>query len=166
MNNKIAVIGSPGGGKSYFSKKLSRLTGIPVYHMDNIFWKPDRTNISRDELTRAIEDIMKRDKWIIDGNYISTIEQRIKGAETIFYLDFSTEQCIEGIKSRVGKQRDDIPWTEETLDEEFYDFVVRFRDEIKPEIESLLQKYADKKVVRFSSRDEMRQYLRELQREG
>ena len=48
--NKVIVIGSPGAGKSYFSKQLASSIELPLYHLDNIYWKEDRTHISRDEL--------------------------------------------------------------------------------------------------------------------
>lgn len=157
--SRIAVIGSPGGGKSYFSKRLSKATGIPLYHMDNIYWHADKTHITREELVRAVDEIMQRNEWIIDGNYISTMEQRVKGADLIFYLDLSTEQCLEGIRSRVGKPRSDMPWFEEEPDEDFIDFVIKFRDETKPLIEEILMRYKEKKVVRFTTREEMDTFL-------
>ncbi len=54
--------------------------------MDNIYWKKDKTHISREELISAVDEIMSQSEWILDGNYISTIEQRIKGADTIFFI--------------------------------------------------------------------------------
>jgi len=160
--SRIAVIGSPGGGKSYFSKRLSKATGIPLYHMDNIYWHADKTHITREELVCAVDKIMQNTEWIIDGNYISTMEQRVKGADLIFYLDLSTEQCIEGIRSRAGKPRSDMPWFEEEPDEEFVDFVIKFRDETKPLIEELLLRYKEKKVVRFTTREEMGIYFERI----
>ena len=156
---KIIVIGSPGGGKSYFSRKLSKIIEVPVYHMDTIYWHQDKTHIFREELVDTINTIMSKEEWIIDGNYITTMEQRIKCAEIIMYLDFSTEQCVEGIKSRIGIKRDDMPWMEDTLDEDLLNFVVRFPDETKPKIEILLEKYTDKKVIRISTREHMNSFL-------
>lgn len=102
---------------------------------------------------------MSEKAWIIDGNYISTMELRIKEADTIFYLDYPTEICIEGIKSRVGKKRDDIPWTENELDNDFLNFVEAFSAETKPQIESLLEKYNYKTLYRFSCRDDMDKFM-------
>jgi adenylate kinase family enzyme len=164
MRKKIVVIGSPGGGKSYFSIKLSKTIEVPVYHMDNIYWHEDKTHITREELVDTINTIMNKQEWIIDGNYISTIEQRIKCAETIIYLDFTTKQCIEGVKSRIGTKREDMPWVEETLDEEFLDFVIKFRAEIKPRIEKFLEIYKDKTVIRFTTREEVNIFLGSLRK--
>ena len=156
---KIIVIGSPGAGKSCFSRELSFLTNIKLFHMDNLYWHEDKSHISHEELVRKLNDIMVNDTWIIDGNYISTLELRIKESDTIFYLDYPTEVCIEGIKSRVGKKRDDIPWVEDELDNDFLKFVEAFKTETKPQIESLLEKHNYKRLYRFSCRDDMNKYL-------
>ena len=156
---KIIVIGSPGAGKSCFSRELTLLTNIRLFHMDNLYWHKDRTHITHEELVSKLNEIMSDETWIIDGNYISTLELRIKEANTIFYLDYPTEVCIEGIKSRVGKKRDDIPWVEDELDNDFLKFVETFRTETKSQIESLLEKYNYKRLYRFSCRDDMNKYL-------
>lgn len=159
---KVIVIGSPGAGKSYFSKQLSALTNIPLIHMDNLYWHEDKTHITHEELVEKLNEVVATDSWLIDGNYISTMELRMKEADTIFYLDFSTELCIEGIKSRVGKKRTDIPWIEESLDEEFFQFVSEFRQTTGPQIEALLEKYSNKKIYRFASREDTHNFLKSL----
>ena len=160
--NKVIVIGSPGAGKSYFSKQLASSIELPLYHLDNIYWKEDRTHISRDELILKMNEIMGGDKWIIDGNYISTIEHRISRAETIFFLDFPTKVCMEGIASRVGVKRDDMPWTEDELDPEFRKFVEEFQAETQPLIDEILSRYPDKELYRFTSREDIRRFMEDL----
>lgn len=49
------------------------------------------------------------DEWIIDGNYGSTIELRLQACDTVVFLDYSTNICLDGIKKRRGKPRTDIP---------------------------------------------------------
>lgn len=156
---KIIVIGCPGSGKSFFSKNLSEKTKIPVYHMDNIFWNEDRTSITKIELMVSVEKIMESNQWIIDGNYISTMEVRIKNADTIIYLDYTTEQCMHGIKERVGKKRDDMPWIEDEVSKELVDFVKSFNTSIKPEIHKLLESYQHKEIKIFKNREEAYRYL-------
>ena len=159
---KIIVIGSPGAGKSYFSKRLASVLDLPLYHLDNIYWNEDRTHISREELILKMNEIMDGDKWLIDGNYISTMELRVSRAETIFFLDFPTEVCMEGIASRVGVIRDDMPWTEDELDPEFQRFVEEFQSETKPRIDEILSHYPDKKLYRFTSREDIRRFMEDL----
>ncbi len=159
VEKKIIVVGSPGSGKSYFSKIIGEVMGIEVTHMDMLFWNSDKTYITDDELVNKLNNVMLKDEWIIDGNYKSTMELRLKEASIVFFLDFTTEQCIEGITNRVGKPRDDMPWIEESVDPEFLKFVLNFKEEYRPSIIELLEKYEDKIVYVFKDRDEMNQFI-------
>ena len=125
---KVMVIGCPGAGKSTFARKLQELTGLPLYYLDMIWHKPDRTNISREEFDRRIREIVSQDAWIIDGNYNRTLELRMRECDTVFFLDYPLEVCLEGATSRIGKERVDIPWKEEEFDEEFRQWILDLVD--------------------------------------
>lgn len=160
---KIIVIGSPGAGKSVFSKKLSDITKIPLYHIDMMYHKTDRTHISREELKEKFRKIFCEESWIIDGNYQKTIEMRLKECETVFLLDFPTEVCIEGAMSRVGKKRDDLPWTEEKLNETFKETIMNFKNEKLPQIFEMLEQYKDdKEIIIFKSREEADEFIEKI----
>ena len=155
---KVIVIGCPGAGKSTFSRHLRDKTGLPLYYLDMIWHKPDKTNIFRAEFDRAIEDILKTEAWIIDGNYGRTLERRLQECDTVFFLDLPVDVCLAGIESRIGTKREDMPWIEDTLDDEFREWVVNFsRDEL-PHVYTLLEKYCDKQIITFKSREEIDAY--------
>lgn len=97
---KIIVIGCMGSGKSTFAEKLHRKTKIPLFHLDNIWWKADRTHISREEFDSELNRIMQGDSWIIDGDYNRTYAVRFEKCDTVIFLDYSEKQCMEGIRSR------------------------------------------------------------------
>ena len=137
---KIIVIGSPGAGKSVFSQKLKKVTNLPLYHLDMLYHKKDGTHISKEELEKKLKTIFKEEQWIIDGNYQRTLELRLKECDTVFLLDYPTEICIKGAESRVGTKRDDLPWIEEKLDEEFKKTIIDFSKIKLPEIYRLLDK--------------------------
>ncbi len=157
--NKIIIIGSPGAGKSFFARALGAKTGLPLFHMDNIYWNADKSHISREELQTEVAQIINADKWIIDGNYISTMEQRVQAAELVIFMDCPVEQCLSGIRERCGMQRSDMPWVESEPDEEFVEFVKKFQVETKPVIEEILGRYPDKTIVIFKSREEAAKWL-------
>ncbi len=160
---KIIVIGSPGAGKSVFSQKLSKITQIHLYHIDKLYHKEDGTHISKEELEGKLKKIFKKDSWIIDGNYQRTLEMRVKECDTIFLLDFPTEVCLEGAKFRIGKKREDLPWVEEKLDENFEQCIINFAKEKLPQIYELLDKYKiGRNIIIFKSRTEADSYIKSM----
>lgn len=77
MFHKAIVIGSPGAGKSTFSRKLRDMTGLPLYHLDMIWHRPNQTTVSKQEFDERLREILEKDCWIIDGNYSRTLELRL-----------------------------------------------------------------------------------------
>ena len=162
---KIIVIGSPGAGKSVFSKKLKEITNLPLYHLDMLYHKKDGTHISKEELEEKLKKIFKEENWIIDGNYQRTLELRLKECDTVFLLDFPTEVCLNGAKSLFGKQRDDLPWKEKKLDENFEKSIKEFADEKLPIIYKLLDKYKiNHNIIIFKSRAEADNYIYNMEK--
>ncbi len=158
---RIAIIGSPGSGKSTFARKLQEKTGLPLFSLDNIWWKPDRTHITREEFDAVHEAILKTGEWIIDGSYSRTFEPRIRACDTVILLDYDTDVCMQGIIDRVGKARQDIPWTEQTLDPELVAIVKTYKERNNPVLSELFRRYADREILIFRTRDEADQWLTE-----
>ena len=158
---RIAIIGSPGSGKSTFARKLQEKTGLPLFSLDNIWWKPDRTHITREAFDERLAALLKTDAWIIDGSYSRTFEPRIKACDTVILLDYDTDVCMQGIIDRVGKTRQDIPWTEQTLDPELVAIVKTYKERNNPVLSELFRRYADREILIFRTRDEADQWLTE-----
>lgn len=157
---KVIVIGSPGAGKSTFARKLRDKTGLPLYYLDSIWHRPDRTNIQKEEFDRQLSQILTGDRWIIDGNYGRTLEMRMQACDTVFLFDLSVDVCLAGILERVGQTREEMPWIETELDEEFKQWVLDFPHEQLPKIYRLLEQYGNDKAVRiFHPRKEADDYL-------
>ncbi len=157
---RAMVIGCPGAGKSTFAKKLHEKTGLPLYYLDMLWHKPDRTNIPKEEFDECLGEIVKRDRWIIDGNYQRTLEMRLKACDTVFLLDYPLEICLAGAKERIGKTREDLPWLETEFDEEFKQWIMGFPENELPQIYELLGKYkGEKEIVIFKSREETEEYF-------
>jgi adenylate kinase family enzyme len=159
---RIIVIGCPGSGKSTFSKALHDITKIPLYHLDMLRWNADKTTVERSIFLNRLYEILKTDEWIIDGNYFSTMELRIKECDTVFFLDYPTEVCLDGIKSRQGKVRSDMPWIETEEDPEFIDFIKNYNIQSRPKVIELLEKNSEKSIYIFKSRDEANEHIKAL----
>lgn len=159
---KVIVIGCPGSGKSTFSRELYKITGLPVFYLDMIYHKPDKTTVSNREFDEKLGDILNQDKWIIDGNYSRTLPLRLDRCDTVFWLDYPTEVCLNGVESRIGKPRVDMPWIETEKDEEFIEYIKNFNSARKPEIENLLRQSKNKSIYIFNSREAAAKYLETL----
>ena len=158
---RVIIIGCPGSGKSTFARKLQSVTGLPLHHLDLIYWKSDRTIVPREEFLEKLHQIMAQKQWIIDGNYASTMEMRMQVCDTVIFLDYPPELCLSGAQERKGKARPDLPWVEsnDLDDSEFMEYIRKFHELNRPTILSLLEKYSDKEIIIFHSREDAEIFL-------
>ena len=162
---KVIVIGNNGSGKSYFSKKLAKISGLPLVHLDKIYWRENWEHPTRDEWAKIQENLLKKDEFIIDGMYISTLEMRFSQAELIIFLDIDLSTCIDAIKTRENVKRDDFPEYLEQNQEKFQELLngaYEFEEKRKPRIFELKNKYQNKDFVVFYTREEADKYLEEI----
>ena len=159
---RIIVIGCPGSGKSTFSRKLHDKTGIPLYHLDLMFWREDKTTVPKDVFLSHLSEILSTDEWIIDGNYSSTMELRMAACDTVIFLDYPTDVCLGGVAARRGTARPDMPWIENEEDEEFTELIKSYNERQRPNVLSLFEKYKDKSIIVFTEREQSDAFLGEL----
>ena len=156
---KIIVIGCPGSGKSTFSRALSAKSGIPLFHLDMMYWNGDKTTVSKELFLDRLEKVLRLDGWIVDGNYASTMEMRLAACDTVFFLDYPEEVCLDGVRQRRGKPRDDMPWIENEEDAEFIEFIKGYNEKQRPCVLQLLEKYRNKDIFVFRKRAEADDFL-------
>lgn len=161
---RIMVIGCPGSGKSTFSIRLHKLTGIPLFHLDLMHWNSDRTTVDKAVFRERLLNTIQMDEWIIDGNYGSTIELRLQACDTVVFLDYPLNICLDGIKERRGKARPDMPWIENENEEdtEFIAFIKNYNCQSRPQVMELLEKYTHKDIYIFKTRNEADEFLYQL----
>ena len=162
--DKIIVIGCGGAGKSTFSRKLSNKLDIPVYHLDKLFWNKGWIETPQKEFNKKIKVVISKDKWIIDGNYIKTIDIRAKDADTIIFINMPTYICLYRIFKRRfmyrGKSRPDMAdGCPEGIDIEFFKWVLSYNKKIRPEILKKLSLYKEKNIVVLNGRKEVKKFL-------
>ena len=159
------VIGCPGSGKSTFSRALHKITNIPLFHLDMMYWNSDRITVEKAVFRKRLSDAIQQNEWIIDGNYGSTMELRLQACDTVIFLDYPLEICLDGIRERRGKARSDMPWTEneDEEDAEFIEFIKSYNSQSKLQIMGLLKLYPDKNIFIFNNRKEADEFLANLQ---
>ena len=156
---KVIVIGCPGSGKSTVSRTLHNKTGIPLYHLDMMYWNADKTTVEKSVFLERLSAVLEKDEWIIDGNYGSTMELRMVACDTVIFLDYPLDVCLDGIKERRGKPRSDMPWIETEEDAEFIEFIKNYEEQQKPKVLELLKKHSDKNIIIFKSREQADAFL-------
>jgi adenylate kinase family enzyme len=103
----VLILGPGGAGKTSLAVGIARRTGLPVVHLDPLFWRAGWVPAPRDEALRALAAAAERDRWIIDGNFLSTADQdpRFARADTVVFLDVSRGRCIWRVLSRLVRDR-------------------------------------------------------------
>lgn len=98
---RVLIIGCGGAGKSTLARQLGEKTGLPVVHLDKLFWHPGWVESTKDEIDAKIMEELGKPRWIMDGNYNRTLPMRLQKCDTVIYLDFSRFACLFGVLKRV-----------------------------------------------------------------
>jgi adenylate kinase family enzyme len=102
---RIAIIGCCGAGKSTLANVLGSKLSLPVIHLDSYYWQPQWVETATEKWIITHQSLIKSDRWIIDGNYIGTMDSRLAAADTIIWLDVSRLLCLWRIWQRYLKYR-------------------------------------------------------------
>jgi len=112
LGGRIMVMGSSGSGKSTLAMRLGGITGLPVVHIDCLFWKPGWVESPKDELDAKVRAAADGPAWIIDGHFKRTLGYRLERADTVIFLDFNRCVCLWRVLKRwmkyYGKSRPDM----------------------------------------------------------
>jgi adenylate kinase family enzyme len=165
---KIAIIGSPGAGKTTLAKKLKPIFNIKVYHLDRHLWKRDWRTITGESRIDILQNFVREKHWIIEGTYLRSSVPRLNEADFIIFLDISPLLCFWRVTKRhheyYGKSRRDIPegCTDKlNLLRMWKALAFWFKDRRK--LEKLLDKYPPEKIIRLSSSKMVKDFLTSLE---
>ncbi len=164
-SKRIMIIGSGGSGKSTLARKLSAIIKLPVIHLDTEFWNDNWVETPKEKWDLEVSEFVKRDTWIIDGNYGRTMDIRIERADTIIFLDVNNWVCLfSAIKrwlTHLGKTRPDMaPGCKEKIDLEFIKWIYNFPRNGRIDILKRLNICKDKNCMIFKSRKEVKEFLK------
>jgi adenylate kinase family enzyme len=161
---RVVVVGSGGSGKSTFSRELGEITGLPVIHLDALYWKPNWITTPSDEWADIVRREVEKPVWIMDGNFGGTRETRMKGADTIIVLDLPRWLCMYRIFKRLAifynKRRPDMAeGCNEKVDLEFISWVWNYKRTSRVRLLKELEQHSAKNVVILKSRREVTEFL-------
>lgn len=144
MYSRILVVGCGGAGKSTLSRRMGELFGIPVVHLDKLWWKEGWATETEEEFDRILSRELRKPAWIMDGNYKRTFAERLRYADFCIVLDVEASVCIGNVYKRAreyaGKSRPDMaPGCAEYVSEEFERWIYSYKTETLPVMMRILQ---------------------------
>lgn len=166
MYNRISIVGGSGSGKSTLANILSKELKLPAIHLDAINYSSNWVEIDKDERDKIISNKSAEDKWIIDGIYNKTLQERFEKAELIIWLDYSTIKQLKGVIKRYlktyNKERPEIPGCKERLDFTFIRYVLTYNKKKRPVIVEYLKNIPKEKVLVFKKQKDLNKWLKEF----
>lgn len=161
---KISIIGGSGTGKTTLANSLGEILDIPVYHIDGIHHLENWAIRDSNERDKIILEKVLESKWIIDGTYQSTLQERLDKSDLVIYLDYSSFAQVRGILSRFfknyGKEKKEIPGCKERMSFEFFMFVCKWRKTRRGEIVEKISKVDKGKVLIFKNRRQLNKWFK------
>ena len=151
--HKVLVIGSGGAGKTTLARRIAERTGLPLIHLDALFWKPGWVETPNEEWDAIMVELCRRDAWVMDGNYGRTLPQRIAAADTIVFLDYPPILCVgraikRGLMHRGRTRPDMAPGCPEQLpDLTFLRWIWTYRERRRPGILRQLESARHARVI-------------------
>lgn len=163
---RVVVIGSSGAGKSTFARKLGAVTGLPVTHIDQLFWGAGWVQVPRALYHERVAAVVQQERWIIEGVSPGTLDLRLPRTDLMIWLERSRMACLWRVAKRVassyGRVRPDMaPGCPEGLpDPEFLTYIWTFGTRIAPRIEAAVDRHGVRdRLVRLGSDREAQAFL-------
>jgi adenylate kinase family enzyme len=166
--DRIAIIGCGGSGKTTIGTRLGRLTGAPIIHLDVLYYDDEWNPLPKDKFTALQDELVAQPRWIIDGNYASTLPIRLERADTVVFLDLPAIACLWGVFQRRlkhGRGQNEATGIYVRITWNFVKYVWNYRRTMAPRVRKLIAEHAGQAEVHIlTSRRAVNRFLAEAER--
>jgi adenylate kinase family enzyme len=135
------------------------LLGLPLVHIDAHYWRNvegRRVESTPAEWVEHHRELLAGEWWIIDGTKLGVLPERLDAADTVIYLDLSTQARISGVlRRRVrfrGQLRPELG-VHDRVNWEFVRWIWSFRRRQRPLMLELLRDFDGEVIVVTRRRD-------------
>jgi adenylate kinase family enzyme len=168
MMRRVLVIGSGGAGKSTLARRLGARLGLEVIHLDTLYWRAGWVEPPKEEWGAQVAELLRRDAWVMDGNYSGTLAERLAACDAVVFLDLPRTVCVWGILKRALIYRrtsrpDMAPGCPEQVTLQFLRWVWNYPTRSRPKVLALLARQPPgKPVFRLRSRADVEKFLTDI----
>ena len=161
--DRIAIIGCGGSGKSHVARALGATLGITPVHLDTLYYDRGWNPLPKQEFAALQHGTITQSRWIIDGNYASSLPIRLQAADTVIFLDLPARSCLAGIaqrRLRHGGGQHDAIGVYDRITWNFVRYIIGYRRQMAPRVRRLIAEHArDAEMIVLRSRRATRRYL-------
>jgi adenylate kinase family enzyme len=101
---RIAVVGATGSGKSRLANELARRYRLPHVELDALYWGPNWTGCTDEEMLQRAEEATRGDAWVVDGNYSKIRDLTWPRVEAVIWLDYPLALTLWQLWKRTWKR--------------------------------------------------------------
>ena len=163
---RVVILGCSGSGKSTLARRLGEMMGLPVVHLDALFWEAGWKESDPAVFRQRVVQALVGRSWITDGIYSSkTFDLRLPEADLILWIDQPRALRLWRVTWRAlrqwGKTRPDLaPGCPERVDLELLKYIWNFDRKNRPRLEAAIAKLAPTTpLVRLRGDREIAQFL-------
>ena len=96
---RIHIIGSSGSGKTTLARQLADNLDAPCYELDHIGYD-HHSKRSLEERLLDVRQIAMQGQWVSEGGYLWWVDDLLRNADTIIWLDLHWTLCYQRIVLR------------------------------------------------------------------
>ena len=163
---RVTIVGCGGSGKSYVARELGRLLDLPVIHMDAVYFDDQWNPLPMERFEAVQRELVAAPRWVIDGNYNSTVQVRLEAADSVVFMDLPTRVCLWGILSRQlrhGRGQNDQNGVYNRITGDVLRYVLGYRRKMRPKVLAKIDRHASgARLIMLTSRRQTRRFLRQV----